>query len=33
MGYGINEDNEVIVEDNIRKGAIKPLERMLELAK
>lgn len=28
-----NEDNEVIVEDNIRKGAIKPLERMLELAK
>ena len=28
-----NEDNEVIVDDDTRKGAIKPLERMLELAK
>ena len=25
------EDNEVIVDDNVRKGALKPLERMLEL--
>lgn len=27
------EDKEVIVDDNVRKGALKPLERMLELAK
>ena len=25
------EDNEVIVDNNVRKGALKPLERMLEL--
>lgn len=28
-----NENNEVIVDDDTLKGAIKPLERMLELAK
>ena len=28
-----NEDNEVIVDEFVRKAAIKPLERMLELAK
>ena len=27
------EDNQVIVDDVVRKGALKPLERMLELAK
>lgn len=27
------EDKEVIVDDDVRKGALKPLERMLELAK
>ena len=25
------EDREVIVDDGVRKGALKPLERMLEL--
>ncbi len=28
-----NEDKEVIVDDTVRKGALLPLERMLELAK
>ena len=28
-----NEDKEVIVDDCVRAGALKPLERMLELAK
>lgn len=27
------EDKEVVVDDNVRQGALKPLERMLELAK
>lgn len=29
----LNEDKEVIVEDAVRKGALLPLEKMLELAK
>ena len=28
-----NEDNEVVVEDSVRTGALLPLEKMLELAK
>ena len=28
-----NEDKEVIIEDSVRKGALSPLEKMLELAK
>ena len=28
-----NEDKEVTVDDAVREGALKPLERMLELAK
>ena len=28
-----NEDKEVIVDDTVRKGALLPLEKMLELGK